>query len=68
MTTTTTLPNMAKGEGTNPLKLPLAANSETDFVERTNGERVEFTKDAKGEVTEFVFHARRGDRKAVRKQ
>jgi hypothetical protein len=54
-------------EGTNPLKLPLAANSETDFVERTNGERLEFIRDAKGAVTEFIFHSRRGDRRAVRK-
>src|SRR6266852_1092001 len=41
-------------EGTNPLKLPLAANSETLFVSRTNGDTIEFIRDAKGAVTEFV--------------
>jgi hypothetical protein len=54
-------------EGTNPLRLPLAADSETAFVERTNGERMEFIKDAQGAVTGFIFHGNRGDRKAVRK-
>ena len=55
-------------EGRNPLRLPLAADSETAFVERTNGERMEFIKDAQGAVTGFIFHGNRGDRKAVRKQ
>ena len=50
-------------EGTNPLKLPLAATSETDFVSRTNGDRVEFIKDSQGAVTQFIFHGQ----KAVRK-
>jgi hypothetical protein len=54
-------------EGTNPLKLPLAANSETNFVERTQGERLDFVRDAQGTVTGFTFHARGGDRTAVRK-
>jgi hypothetical protein len=54
-------------EGTNPLRLPLAADSETAFVERTNGERMEFIKDAQGAVTGFIFHGNRGDRKALRK-
>ena len=54
-------------EGTNPLKLPLAADSETNFVERTNGARMDFLTDAQGAVTGFIFHGGRGDRKAVRK-
>jgi hypothetical protein len=54
-------------EGANPLKLPLAADSETVFVERTNGERMEFIKDAQDAITGFIFHGARGDRKAVRK-
>jgi len=54
-------------EGANPLKLPMAADSETAFVSRTNGERVDFIKDAQGTVTAFVFHGERGDRRAVRK-
>jgi hypothetical protein len=54
-------------EGTNPLKLRLAADSETIFVERTNGERMEFIRDAQGAITGFIFHGARGDRKAVRK-
>jgi hypothetical protein len=54
-------------QGTNPLKLPLAADSETVFISRTNGERVDFIRDAQGTVTEFTFHADNGDRRAVRK-
>src|SRR5215472_5073322 len=55
-------------EGGNPLKLPLAANTETDFVERTQGERLDFIRDSQGMVTGFTFHARVGDRTAVRKR
>jgi hypothetical protein len=54
-------------EGANPLKLPLAPNSETDFVARAIGEHVEFFRDARGQVTGFTYHGERGDRKAVRK-
>ena len=54
-------------EGSNPLKLPLAASSETNFVERSQGERLDFTRDAQGAITGFTFHARSGDRRAVRK-
>jgi hypothetical protein len=49
------------------LKLPLAANTETDFISRTNGDHVEFSKDSSGAVTGFVFHAGGGDRRARRK-
>jgi hypothetical protein len=51
-------------EGSNPLKLPLAAHTETTFVSRTNGDLIEFKKDARGAVTEFTFH----NQKAIRKQ
>jgi hypothetical protein len=54
-------------EGANPLKLPLAPNSETEFVARAIGEHVDFIRDARGQITGFVYHGERGDRKAVRK-
>jgi hypothetical protein len=56
-------------QGANPLKLPLVANSETLFVSRTDGDTVEFIKDAQGGITGFIYH--RGgspDRKATRKK
>ncbi len=55
-------------EGKNPLKLPLAADSETNFISRTNGDRIEFVKDSGGRVSQFIYHAGDGDRTAVRKQ
>ena len=55
-------------EGANPLKLPLAADSETNFISRTNGDRIDFVKDANGTVTGFIYHAGTGDRTAVRKR
>ncbi|HTB18499.1 MAG TPA: hypothetical protein VK708_10290 [Bryobacteraceae bacterium] len=55
-------------EGANPLKLPLVANSETVFVSRTNGDWIEFTRDAQGTATGFVYHAGDHDRTAVRKK
>jgi len=55
-------------EGRNPLKLPLAPDSETVFVSRTNGDPVEFIRDAQGAVTGFIYHDGGGkDRRAVRK-
>jgi hypothetical protein len=51
-------------EGTNPLKLPMVPNSETLFVSRTNGDLLEFSKDAQGAVKGYVFHGA----KAVRKK
>jgi hypothetical protein len=54
-------------EGTNPLKLPLAANSETMFVSRTEGDPVEFLKNAQGAVIGFIRHSGAGDRRALRK-
>jgi hypothetical protein len=55
-------------EGSNPLKLPFVAASETNFVSRTNGDRIEFVKDGKGAVTEFVYHTGFEDRPAARKR
>ena len=55
-------------EGSNPLKLPFVATSETNFVSRTNGERVEFIRSATGAVTEFVYHTGFEDRRAARKK
>ena len=52
--------------GTNPLKLPLAPGSENVFISRTEGDRIEFLKDAQGAVTGFIRHGAE-DQKAVRK-
>jgi hypothetical protein len=54
-------------EGTNPLKKPLAPDSETIFVSRTEGDLVEFTRDAQGAITGFIRHTGNVDQKAVRK-
>ena len=54
-------------EGANGLKRPLAADSETVFVLRANGDRFEFVKDAQGSVTHFIRHAGGADERAVRK-
>jgi hypothetical protein len=54
-------------EGTNPLKLPLAPDSETNFISRTNGDRIDFVRDSTGAVTRFIYHGANGDRTAVRK-
>jgi hypothetical protein len=55
-------------EGSNPLKLPLAPDSETVFVSRTNGDWIEFVKNAEGTVTGFVYHGGPDVRRALRKQ
>jgi hypothetical protein len=54
-------------EGSNKLKLPFVPASETNFVSRTNGERVEFVKDSQGAVTAFIYHTGFEDRRATRK-
>ena len=54
-------------EGANPLKLPLVPNSETVFVSRTEGDWIEFSRDAQGTATGFVYHGGGNDRRAVRK-
>lgn len=53
--------------GSNPLKLPLVPDSETRFISRTNGDLLDFTTDAHGAVTGFVFHQGNTNRRAVRK-
>ncbi len=52
-------------EGVNPLRLPFTASSETVFVSRTNGDWIEFSRDAQGKVTGFNYHVEGGDRKAI---
>jgi hypothetical protein len=54
-------------EGANPLKLPLAPDSETMFISRTNGDRIEFYRDVRGEVTGFVYWGGGQERRATRK-
>jgi len=53
-------------EGANPLKLPLVPKAETIFVSRTEGNWIEFSRDAQGTATGFVYHGGGVDRKAVR--
>jgi hypothetical protein len=53
-------------EGANPLKLPLAPKSETVFVSRTEGNWIEFSRDAQGLATGFVYHGAGADRRAIR--
>jgi len=53
-------------EGANPLKLPLAPRSESVFVSRTEGNWIEFMKNAQGAVTGFVYHAGPAERRAAR--
>jgi hypothetical protein len=55
-------------EGTNPLKLPLVAKSESVFISRTNGDWLEFEKDPQGTATGFTYHTGDQVRKAVRKK
>ncbi len=54
-------------EGANPLKLPVAANSATSFVSRTDGSLINFALDTQGKPVSFVFHTAGGDKRAVRK-
>ncbi len=54
-------------EGANPLKKPLAPDSETVFVSRTEGDLIEFSRNAQGEITGFMRHSGNVDQKAVRK-
>ena len=53
--------------GANPLKLPLAPDTSTRFISRTNGNLIDFTLDASGVATSFVEHDGDKTRKAVRK-
>ena len=54
-------------EPPNPLKLPLTPNSESVFVSRTDGDWIEFIRDAQGKIIEFVHHDADTNRRAVRK-
>ena len=53
-------------EGTNPLRLPMVPKSETVFVSRTEGNWIEFSRNAQGAATGFVYHGGGNDRKATR--
>jgi hypothetical protein len=55
-------------QGSNPLKLALAAISDTMFAVRTNGDSVEFVRDGQGRVKEFYYYGRGGKREATRKE
>ena len=55
-------------EGANPLKLPIVVDTGNVFVSRTNGDLIEFLRDAQGTVTGFIFHQGANDRKALRKR
>jgi hypothetical protein len=54
-------------QGSNPLKLPLSPDSETLFTSRTEGDTIEFLRDARGAVTGFVRRGGGQEQKAVRK-
>lgn len=66
ITTFGELLNLQNGSAT-ALKLPFAPDTETIFISRTNGDRIEFIKDAKGAITEFIYRSPEGNRRAVRK-
>jgi hypothetical protein len=53
-------------EGANPLRLPMVPKSETVFVSRTEGNWIEFSRDAQGAAAGFVYHGGGNDRKATR--
>ena len=55
-------------EGSNPLKLPLVPSSETNFISRTNGDRIDFLRDAGGGITGFTLSGDGQVRRAVRKR
>jgi hypothetical protein len=50
-------------EGSNPLKLPMVPTSETVFISRTEGNWIEFSRDAAG----FVYHTGDTQRRATRR-
>ena len=55
-------------QGSNPLKLALAAVSDTMFAVRTNGDSIEFVRDGQGKAKEFTYYGRGGRRTATRKE
>lgn len=54
--------------GSNPLKFPLVSVSETNFMSRTEGDRIEFVKNPEGAVTGFVHRNGFEERRATRKK
>ena len=53
--------------GLNEPKLPLLAQSETEFMSTATSNGFEFVKDAQGKVTHLIVRGDAGDQKAVRK-
>ena len=54
-------------QGLNEPKLPLLAQSETEFMSTATPTGFEFVKDAQGKVTHLIVRGDAGDQKAVRK-
>ena len=54
-------------KGLNEPKLPLLAQSDTQFMSTATSNGFEFVKDARGAVTHMMIRGDAGDRKAVRK-
>lgn len=54
-------------QGLNEPKLPLVAQSETQFMSTATPTGFEFVKDAQGKVTHLIVRGAAGDQKAVRK-
>jgi hypothetical protein len=54
-------------QGLNEPKLPLLAQSETQFMSTATPTGFEFVKDAQGKVTDLIVRGDAGDQKAVRK-
>ena len=54
-------------QGLNEPKLPLVAQSETQFMSTATPTGFEFVKDARGRVTHVIVRGAAGDQKAVRK-
>jgi hypothetical protein len=54
-------------QGLNEPKLPLVAQSETQFMSTATPTGFEFIKDAQGKVTHLMVRGANGDQKAVRK-
>ena len=53
--------------GLNEPKLPLLAQSETEFMSTATSNGFEFVKDAQGKVTHLIVRGDAGNQKAVRK-
>lgn len=51
----------------NSLKLPFVPSSDLTFTSRTEGNWIEFSRNASGAVTDFIYHTLDSSRRAVRK-